>query len=358
MVHLLSLPNVQNTRAYDLDGFNTATLRFSKVLDRLGMPYTLYGSEEHETNAVELVTCITKAEQASLNPQGLPYQHAHIGHDNPMWQLSNPRMAQAIHERKQPRDLICSIGGGSQKLVSDENPDLMTVEYNIGYVGNFSRYRVFQSRAWQHLIYGLQGSHNEPHCFDAVIPAFFEPERFPENTPEEYIVYVGRLTPLKGIQLVQQACKAAGVPLKVIGHGDPSLITYGEYLGPLPEDERNEVVSKARALMCPTLYVEPFGCISPEAQLCGAPVISTDFGGFTETVEQGRTGFRCGMLGEFVQAIERVTTLDREYIRARAQGLYGIEAAVTAYREYFRKLDTLWDDGFNTLPWEGSLCAN
>ena len=352
MIHLLSLPNVQNTKAFDLDGFNTATLRFSKVLDQLGLDYTLYGSEEHETHAKELVTCITKAEQKALNPNNFPYQHANIAPENPLWQVANPRMAEAVKQRKQPRDIICSIGGGSQKAVSDANPDLMTVEYNIGYIGNFAPYRVFQSRAWQHLCYGMQGSHNSPHCFDAVIPGFFDPSEFPQNTPEDYVVYVGRLVPLKGLKMLQQACHLAGTKLKIVGHGDPALITTGEYLGPLPEPERNEVMSKAKALICPTLYVEPFGCISPEAQLCGTPVISTDFGGFCETVEQGQTGFRCNLLGEFVDAISKVETLDRRYVRSRAQTLYSIDAAVESYRRYFNRLDTLWGEGFNTVPYE------
>lgn len=351
-VHLLALPNVQTTWAYDLDGFNCATLRFSKVLDRLGIEYFLYASEEHDTNAKELVTCITKSEQKALNPSGMPYQHANIAPENPLWQVANPRMAEAIKQRKQPKDVICSIGGGSQKLISDVNPDLMTVEYNIGYIGNFAPYRVFQSRAWQHLCYGMQGSHNAPHCFDTVIPGFFEKNKFPKNTPEEYVVYVGRLVPLKGLKLIQQACALAKTPLKIIGHGDPNLITTGEYLGPLPERDRNEVVSRAKALICPTLYVEPFGCISPEAQMCGTPVISTDFGGFCETVEQGKTGFRCSVLGEFVDAIAKVETLDRRYVRRRAQALYSIDAAVESYRRYFNRLNTLWGEGFNTVPYE------
>lgn len=352
MIHLLALPNTQTTKDYDLDGFNTATIRFSKVLDRLGMPYTLYASEDHETNAVELVTCITKAEQKALNQQNMPYQHANIAPENPMWQIANPRMAEGIAKRKQPRDIICSIGGGSQKVVSDQNPDLLTVEYNIGYIGNFSLYRVFQSRAWQHLCYGMQGQHNQPHCFDAVIPGFFNPEEFPQRTSEDYVVYVGRLVPLKGLKLAQTACEKAGVKLKIIGHGDPNMITTGEYLGPLPEPQRNEIVARAKALICPTLYVEPFGCISPEAQLCGTPVISTDFGGFCETVEQGKTGFRCNLLGEFVDALAKVDMLDRSYVRSRAQALYSIDAAVESYRKYFQRLETLWGAGFNTVPFE------
>jgi glycosyltransferase involved in cell wall biosynthesis len=140
------------------------------------------------------------------------------------------------------------------------------------------------------------------------------------------------------------------VPLKVIGHGQPELVTHGaEYLGALSDTERNEWVSKASAIICPTLYLEPFGSMAVEAQFCGTPVISTDFGAFVETVEQGRTGYRCTYMGEFVKAFSDVRQLDPSYIRARAENLYSLDAAAAAYRRYFDRLALLWDGGFNTV---------
>ena len=348
-VHLLSLPNVQSTWAYDLDGFNTMNLLFAEILKRLDYETILYAGEDNDAPCTELVTTITKAEQKQIIGDQL-YQHANIHHDNPLWKIATPRMIAEIGKRKQPRDLICTIAGGSMAHVSMAHPDLMTVEYSIGYVGTFAKYRVYQSHAWMHLNYGAQGmGESGGRFFDTVIPGFFDTSKFPVNTPEDYVCYVGRFTPKKGIGIVCEAARLAGVPLKLIGHGDASLITYGENLGAVNEATRNDVMSKARALMCPTLYVEPFGCISPEAQLCGTPVISTDFGGFTESVDHGLSGFRCHLLGEFVRAIQDCGSLDRAAIRARAQSLYSIEAAVPQYDAYFKRLDTLWGAGWNTV---------
>lgn len=349
-VHLLSLPNVQSTWAYDLDGFNTMNIRFATILKRLGHHVTLYASEENDAPCDELVCITTLAEQKEVIGTH-QYQHANIHHENPLWILYNPRAVKAIAERKQPRDVICSIGGGSQKPVTDGHPDLMDVEYSIGYVGNYARYRVFQSRAWQHLAYGYQRI-DSCRFFDAVIPGFFDEDRFPVvEKPDDYYCYVGRFVPKKGIKIVCDACKAAGVKLKLVGHGDPTLITYGENLGALNEHDRNEVMAHAKALICPTVYLEPFGCISPEAQMCGTPVIATDFGGFTESVEHGKTGFRCSMYGEFIDAIHRVDELNRHYIRHRAVELYSMATATVAYKKYFDRLQTLWKDGWNTEPY-------
>lgn len=349
-VHLLALPNVQTTMAYDLDGFNMMGMRFAKILKQLGYYVTLYASEENEYPCDSLVTCITKQEQKEIIGQ-FEYQHANIDARNPLWILGNVKMALEIEKRKQPRDMILSIGGGSQMSISETNSDLMTVEYSIGYVGNFAPYRVFQSHIWRYMCYGHQHM-DSVRMYDEVIPGFFEVDTFPEETPEDYVCYVGRFIPRKGMSIVCDTAKAAGVPLKLVGHGDASAITYGENLGALHTAERNAVMAKAKALICPTMYIEPFGCISPEAQLCGTPVICTDAGGFIESVEQGKTGYRCSMFGEFVDAVKKVETLDRRYIRERARRLYSMETATEAYRCYFQKLNTLWSKGYHTMPYD------
>ncbi len=354
-VHLICLPNTCTTQAFDLDGFCTVSMRFAKLLKGLGHTVYLYGGEENEAPCDEHISCITKAEQTQWSG-GIPYQHAQIAATNPLWRLASPRMIAEIHKRKQPRDVICTIGGGSQADVTNAHPDLLAVEYCIGYEGCYSQYRVFQSQAWRHMCYGREGLKLGGRFFDEVIAAFYEVEKFPVATPEDYLLYVGRIIPYKGIQIACQAAQLAGVPLKFIGHGDPaqipSLITYGEYLGALNEQSRNEVMARAKALICPTIYVEPMGMIAVEAQLAGTPVISTDYGGFTESIEHGFTGYRCNLLGEFVSAITKVDQLDRAMIRQRAQALYSMETGAGLYANYFRRLETLWERGWDTENFE------
>src|SRR5260221_513668 len=116
-VHLLGLPNVQSTWAYDLDGFNCFNIRFAEILKRLGYYTIFYAGEDNDAPCDELVTTITKAEQAQIIGKEF-YQHANIHHDNPLWKLATPRMIAEISKRKQPRDLICTIAGGSMAHVS------------------------------------------------------------------------------------------------------------------------------------------------------------------------------------------------------------------------------------------------
>jgi glycosyltransferase involved in cell wall biosynthesis len=226
----------------------------------------------------------------------------------------------------------------------------MTVEYSIGYISSFAKYRVYESHCWRAWSAGTQGQ-TDGRFFDEVIPLFFDEDEFEfQKEKEPFALYVGRLIPKKGVAIACQVAQAAGIPLKVIGHGDPSLVTHGaEYLGALGAVERNTWMSRASALLCPTIYVEPFGSVAVEAQLCGTPAISTNFGGFVETVEHGKTGFRCSYLGEFVQALKDAPTLDPIYIRQRAIAKYSMHNVKHDYQRYFDRLALLWGKGWDTV---------
>lgn len=347
-IHLLALPNAQTTREYSLDGFAQCTIRFAKLLKSLGHYVILYGSDENEAPCDEFVTCISKADQKTLLGTS-EYQHAAIDERYPLWQMANVKMAVEVGRRKQPKDFLCLIGGASQKYVADFHPDLMCVEYSIGYEGSFSQYRVYESHIWRHWTHGKQNM-VDGRFFDDVIPVFFDPEEFPVcYEPEDYFLYCGRFVRRKGVQIACATAEKAGVKLYSIGHANEQLPTYGENLGPLPMDERNKWMSKAKAVFTPTTYIEPFCCVAVEAQMCGTPVISTDFGGFTETVEHGKTGYRCNFLGEFVQAVKDIDKIDRHYVRERAASKYSIASAAPRYQQYFDRLSLLWNGGWNTV---------
>ncbi len=348
-IHLLALPNVQTTKAYSLDGFCSATIRFARILKALGYHVTLYASEENEAPCDELVKVITKEEQKVLL-DGIPYQYAALDNKGyPLWALANGRIISELAKRKQPRDFICTIGGSSQEPVARAHPDLMAVEYSIGYVSQFAKYRVYESNYWRAMSNGLAGNW-DGRFFDETIPLFFDEAEFTYRKDKEpFALYVGRLVPKKGLETACKAAQLAGVKLKVIGHGDESLVTHGaEYVGAVSQDERNDYMSRASVLICPTIYVEPFGSIAVEAQMCGTPVVSTDFGGFVETVEHGKTGFRCKYLGEFAKALRDAPSLDSAYIHERAVRNYSLTAAATQYQAYFDRLMLLWDKGFDT----------
>ena len=83
-----------------------------------------------------------------------------------------------------------------------------------------------------------------------------------------------------------------------------------------------------------------------EAALTGCPCICTDFGGFTETVYHGKTGYRCHTFDDFIWAAKNVDKLDCEYIRSYAVNNFSMDRVALQYDEYIKKLMDLYKNGW------------
>ncbi len=284
---------------------------------------------------------------------------------SPMWQLHNNRTAVAIAHARQPdREFICVTMGICQQPLQDAVPDCpFVVETGIGYGGTFADFRVFESYSHMHLIYGNQSGDNpDGKWYDAVIPNYFDPadfgylERNRDEPHEDYLLFVGRMIKRKGLEVVAAIADATGRKVKLVGPGGAQTaegVTTAdgytmtgpvEYLGVANVEQRRKLMQNAAALLVPTQYVEPFGGVAVEAQLCGTPVITVDWGAFTETVEHGVTGYRCRTLNHFVNAVRLVDKLDRADIYRRAVARWGLQRVMWQYQEYFEMVDGLREE--------------
>jgi glycosyltransferase involved in cell wall biosynthesis len=88
------------------------------------------------------------------------------------------------------------------------------------------------------------------------------------------------------------------------------------------------------------MYLEPFGAAVVEAQLCGLPVLTPDFGAFLETVEQDRTGYRCHTLADYAHGVTQALQghFDSTYIRERAKAKYDMYKVARDYDMAFRNI--------------------
>jgi glycosyltransferase involved in cell wall biosynthesis len=164
----------------------------------------------------------------------------------------------------------------------------------------------------------------------------------------------------KGIHIAVETCKRLGAKLKIAGQGCKRveghriLCTDGEvyegddleYVGFATGAKRAQLYQNAIATFVPTMYVEPFGAVAIEAQMAGTPAITTDWGAFPETVEHGRTGYRCRTLDHFLFAAKNAPRLDPEYIHRRAVANWSMDRVRHRYQEYFQMLTDLWGKGW------------
>jgi len=344
--HVVSLPHTQTTKQFVNCAYTEKVRRFCNMMKSLGHTVYLYAGEQNEANCDELITCITE-EQRAKSLKGQHFTAGSFDSRLPHWMLFNANVVREIQKRADKKDFICLIGGSAQKIVADSFPDMISVEFGVGYAGIFSKFRVFESYAWMHSIYSQykNASDVDGHFFDAVIPGYLDPEMFPlVKEKEDYYLFIGRLIDRKGWRIAQQVCEKLGKRLIVAGPGE--FNGYGEYVGSVGPEERARLMGNAIATFVPTLYVEPFGNVNIESQACGTPVITTDWGAFTETVEHGKTGYRCRTFEDFCRAAEEVKSLDPEYIRNRAISLYSVDTVKYQYEKYFYNLLKLWGKGW------------
>lgn len=341
-LHIISLPHTNSTDKYSFCAFTSSVMHFSEMIHRRGHETFLYSGPENTTECTEHIPCITQKQMPNIKPTEWPEEQ--------YFDLFNKNAIKELAVRLEPDDYICLIGGTAQKQIADAFPNHFSVEFAIGYGGTFAPFQVFASRAWQNTVYGAQSGGNSHsvrgNFYHDVIPHYFDPDKFKfQNDKEDYFLFVGRLIEGKGYQIAVQVCEKLGLNLKIAGVGDAPP-AYGEYLGLLEPEERNEVMGKAKAVFMPTLYSEPFGKVMVESFLCGTPVISTDWGAFPEINMDTITGYRCRSMKEFADATTKVENLDFELIRDFTIERYSYDSIAPRYEAYFNHIATLRNNGF------------
>jgi glycosyltransferase involved in cell wall biosynthesis len=180
----------------------------------------------------------------------------------------------------------------------------------------------------------------------AVKPNFVLPDPGPGEGRGGFALFVGRLSPEKGVGTLLEAWGRLGgrIPLKIVGDGPMAGRVLSaaarrsdvEYLGHKRAEEVRALMKGARALVFPSEWYETFGLVAAEAFAAGTPVVAADIGAVAEIVDDGRTGlrFRPGDAGHLVAQVERVFSGTEEYARMRREARAEFEAKYTAERNY------------------------
>ena len=364
-LHILGLPHIQVSKEYVSDAYGMKILKFCQMMPKEGYKVILYASEDNETPA-ELVTCITKKEQKKLGFLGKEdYLKNNFDPTSNLYKLFHQRVIHEMKKRVKKGDIIGNFGGGRcDKIIADSFPEAYFIELGIGYSGVFANFRVYESYAWMHTVIGTLSKggaeKTDGRFYDCVIPNYFDIKDFPfKKKKKDYLLYMGRIIHRKGLKIIEEMAKRLpDTEFILAGHGatQEGNVIKGvdvtitgdnlKYIGMVDSKKRGELMSNAKALIVPTLYIGPFEGVSVEANLCGTPIITTNFGCFTENNIEGITGYRCSTIKEFVEAVEKVKNINPIVTRTYAVNNFSMQVVAKKYDKYFQQIKGLENGGF------------
>jgi glycosyltransferase involved in cell wall biosynthesis len=175
-----------------------------------------------------------------------------------------------------------------------------------------------------------------------------------ERKPDDYLVFLGRISSEKRPDRAIEIARRAGCRLRIAAKVDRADREYFErdiepllrqphveYLGEIDQGDKQALLGGARALVFPIDWPEPFGMVMAESLACGTPVIASRCGSVPEVIEDGVTGFICDDLDQAVAAVARLPELSRERCREVFEQRFTAERMTADYLSIYRRLLTL-----------------
>jgi glycosyltransferase involved in cell wall biosynthesis len=172
----------------------------------------------------------------------------------------------------------------------------------------------------------------------------------PEVPSDAPLVFLSRIERIKGAHTAIEVALKTGRRLLIAGnHGEsgqegrywreeiaPYLGRNGvEYVGPVNDAEKNQLLGSAAAMIVPIEWDEPFGIVFAEALACGTPVISCPRGALPEIIRHGTDGFLVQSVADACAAVEKLPGLARQVCRERAERCFSAPVIVSKYEQLY-----------------------
>ncbi|MDA9437785.1 glycosyl transferase [Bradyrhizobium sp. CCBAU 51745] len=173
----------------------------------------------------------------------------------------------------------------------------------------------------------------------------------PSFKPGKYLAFLGRLTAEKGPEEAIRIARAVGMPIRIAAkvpraetgyfreHIEPHVDKQQvELVGEVNDTTKQPFLAEAAALLFPIRWPEPFGLVMIEAMACGTPVIAYRSGSVPEVIDEGITGFIVDDESQAIEAVRRVSSIDRRHVRARFEERFTARRMAEDYVRHYRRI--------------------
>lgn len=312
-------------------GTELVVAELAKALHARGVEVVVYATGDSELEGIEMRSVFTEGQwppNADIERTHATWALRDIGNDPLGFDVVHVHTPCAVEmARLCPYPVVCTMHHDADK----ELTDLYQRAPRVRLVA-ISRSQARRERA--------KVSHVVHHGLD--------PARFHPKSDQGYLLYLGRYERVKGVTHAIEVAERANLPLVMAGRPHdqeyydrevaPLVRKRGVLeVGPVGGERKALLLARARALLFPVEWDEPFGLVMIEAMLSGVPVLALSRGAVPEVIDDGRTGVLCDDPTEMVAAARIAETFfDRKAIRRIAEERWSSQRMAHDYLHIYR----------------------
>ena len=343
--HCLSIPYSPTKKDISLCAFVQKVYKFCEQMTKMGHTVYHYGHPDSEVVCTEHINVtnndILKSSYNNLNYWQTQGFNQNVN-ENAV-KIFNINCQKELEKRVKDKNefILCWFGYAHEPCVKHFYDKAIVVEPSIGYDSMFAPIKIFETYSQMHKLHGAAQQNIQIEKEYVVYPGFDENDFLYKENKSNTALFLGRVVDAKGAKFVYDICNTLKQEIIFAGPNIMNLsdTEYCKFVGFVGPQKRKELLANAKFLFAPSIFMEPCNWAVIEAQFSGTPTITTDFGGFTETVVQNKTGLRCRNEKEFAHAIQNISQkIDPSQCRKNAIDKFALDLQCKNYAEIFQSL--------------------